>query len=354
MIPMELSDLLSLTVYGNSVERILMSAGLFLGVFVAMKVFQVIVLLKLKQLAEKTQTEWDDEIIDIVATIKPRFYTLVSLYAALRLLLLPAEGNKAINIVFLILLTYEALQVAQRLIAFAITQQLGKTEEELRKHRPVIRNINLLVRIALWAMALLLILQNLGVNVTSLVAGLGIGGLAIALALQNILSDLFSSFSIYFDKPFEIDDFIQVGKDTGTVKVVGLKTTRLQTLQGEELVISNKELTSVRIQNFGKMKRRRVVVTLGVEYDTPNAKMHAIPGWLKHIIDAAPNCEFDRAHFKDFSASSLDIELVYYVDTPEYNVHMDTLQHVNLGIKEKFESEGVGMAYPTQTVHVKK
>lgn len=351
---MEFSDFLALTVYGNTVGRILYAAALFAGAFVALKIFQLVVLLKLKQMAERTQTEWDDEIIEIVRTIRPHVYTLIALYAALRFLFLPAAGNRLINVLFLILITWEAVQIVQRLIGFAITRQLAKTDEEKRKHAPVIRNINFLVKLALWAMALLLILQNLGIDVTSLIAGLGIGGLAIALAAQNILGDLFSSFSIYFDKPFEIDDFIQIGDDSGTVKAVGLKTTRVETLQGEELVVSNKELTSTRIRNFGKMKRRRVVVTLGLEYDTPNERMRKVADWLRHVVDEAPHAEFDRAHFKEFSSSSLDVELVYYVTSADYAVHMDTLQSVNMGIKEKFEAEGVGMAYPTQTLYVKK
>lgn len=352
--PMDFKDLLTLSIYGNSVERILMAGALFAGIFVALKIFQLIVLLKLKQFAEKTKTAWDDEIIDIVATIKPRFYTLISLFFSLRFLLLPAEANRIVGIAFLILITWEALQVLQRLIGFAIANQLAKTDEEKRKNAPVIRNVNLLVRLALWTMAILLILQNLGINVTSLIAGLGIGGLAIALAAQNILGDLFASFSIYFDKPFEVDDFVQIGKDSGTVKAVGLKTTRLQTLQGEELVISNKELTSSRIQNFGKMKRRRVVSILGLEYGTPNEKLHMLAGWLKHVVDEAPHAEFDRAHLKEFSASSLDVEFVYYVTTSDYNVYMDTLQHINLEVKKKFEDEGVEFSFPTQTVHLKQ
>lgn len=351
---MTLQEILSLNFYGNSVERLLMAGGLFVGVFIAIKIFQIVVVHRMKKLATHTQTDWDDEIIDIILNVRPHIHTLIAAYAALRLLLLPAEFNKGIAIIFLVLVTWEALQVAQRIIGFAVSEQLAKTPEDKRKNRSVIRNINLFVKLGLWTVAGLLILQNIGVNVTSLIAGLGIGGLAIALAAQNILADLFSSFTIYFDKPFQVDDFIQIGSHSGTVQSIGLKTTRIQTMQGEELVVSNQELTSARIQNFGKMKKRRVVMTLGLEYDTSSATMKNVPGWLKHIIGNAENADFDRAHFKQFSDSSLDVELVYYIDSPEYTVYMDTLQNVNIEIKEKFEKEKVGMAYPTQTLFVKK
>lgn len=351
---MEFQDILSLNFYGNSVQRILIAAAIFFGGIILLKLFQLLVVLRLKKLAKMTHTEWDDELVDIVATIKPHLYTIIAFYAAMRSLLLSAELNKGLNIIFLILITFAILQIVQRLIGFAISNQLAKTDDEKRKNASVIRNINLFVKIGLWSLASLLILQNVGVNVSSLIAGLGIGGLAIALAMQNILSDLFSSFSIYFDKPFVVDDFIQIGTHTGTVKSIGLKTTRLQTLQGEELVVSNKELTSTRIQNFGKMKQRRVVVTLGLEYDTSSETMKNVPGWLKHIIDNTGNADFDRAHFKQFSDSSLDVELVYFVSSSDYVVHMDTLQNINIEIKEKFEKEKVGLAFPTQTLYVKK
>lgn len=350
---MPLQDFLSFTLYGNSVRSLFIAITIFIGGILVLKVFQVFILRKLRRVAAHTRTKWDDEIVAIVSTLRPHVYTLISAYIALRWLRLPAEANKLINIVFLVLVTWESIQIAQRLIVFAVRGHLAKDKDEARKNASVIRTINFFVKLGLWTMALLLILQNLGIDVTSLIAGLGIGGVAIALAAQNILSDLFSSFSIYFDKPFVVDDFIQVGSHSGTVKNIGLKTTRLQALQGEELVISNKELTSSRIQNFGKMKKRRVVVTLGLEYDTPTEKLKQVPSWVKHIIDTTDGTDFDRAHFKEFSASSLDIEIVYYVTSGDYALHMDTLQNVNLAIKEKFEKECLSMAYPTQTVYVK-
>jgi len=197
-------------------------------------------------------------------------------------------------------------------------------------------------------------LSNFGYNISTLIAGLGIGGVAIALALQNILTDIFASFSIYFDKPFQTGDFIIVGNDLGVVKKIGIKTTRLQTLQGEELVISNKELTETRIHNYKKMQKRRIVFNFGLTYDTSSAKLKKVLQILKGIIDKIEIAELDRVHFNKFGDFSLNFEVVYYLASSDYNEYMDTQQAINLAIKEKFEKDGIKFAYPTQTVFVNK
>jgi len=183
---------------------------------------------------------------------------------------------------------------------------------------------------------------------------LGIGGLAIAFALQNILEDMFSSFSIYFDRPFQIDDFIVIGDDMGIVKKIGIKSTRIQTLQGEELIISNKELTGKRIRNFKKMEKRRIVFKFGVVYETSTEKLKKIPGIIKDIMDRAELAEIDRVHFKEFGDFSLNFEVIYYIKSREYIDYMNTQQEMNFAIKERFEQEGIEMAYPTQTLYVNK
>jgi small-conductance mechanosensitive channel len=200
----------------------------------------------------------------------------------------------------------------------------------------------------------LLILSNIGVNITSLIAGLGIGGLAIAFALQRILEDFFSSFSIYFDKPFEEGDFIIVGSDMGVVKHIGLKTTRLQTLQGQELVISNKELTDSRVNNYKKMKKRRIVFTFGVEYSTPVAKMKKINKIVEAIFKKIEGADLDRVHFKEFGDFSLNYEIVYYVKTGDYLEYMNIQQEINLTLKQQFEKENIEFAFPSQTIYMKK
>jgi len=185
-----------------------------------------------------------------------------------------------------------------------------------------------------------------------LVAGLGIGGIAIALAVQNILGDLFSSFALYFDKPFRPGDFIVTGQHMGVVKQIGLKTTRIQALEGEEVVISNLELTSARIQNYKRMNERRVEFSLNVRYDTPAATMRALPGVIREIIESQPDVRFGRAHFAAFAESSLTVVVVYTVLKADYDAYMDIQQEINLRLLEALRDSGIAFAFPTRTVQV--
>jgi len=210
------------------------------------------------------------------------------------------------------------------------------------------------VKVIIWAIGGLLVLSNLGVNVTSLIAGLGIGGVAIALALQNILSDLFASFSIYFDKPFEVGDFIVVGANSGTVEKIGIKTTRIRALQGEEVIISNAELTKSRVQNFKKLKERRVVVRPGVLYETKHELLKEIPTLLQKAVDATEKTRFDRANLAEYGDSAIVFELVYYVLSGDYKEYMNLNEKILLAVKEAFDKKGIEFAYPTQTVYVRQ
>jgi small-conductance mechanosensitive channel len=199
-----------------------------------------------------------------------------------------------------------------------------------------------------------LVLDNLGFNITTLVAGLGIGGIAVALALQNILGDLFASLSIVLDKPFVIGDFIIIDNYLGTIEHIGLKTTRIRSLSGEQLVFSNTDLLQSRIRNFKRMFERRVVFSIGVTYQTSADKLAKIPKMIKDIVESKDPVRFDRSHFKDYGDFSLNFETVYWVKSPEYNVYMDIQQAINLELYSKFEAEGIEFAYPTQTLFVTK
>jgi small-conductance mechanosensitive channel len=203
------------------------------------------------------------------------------------------------------------------------------------------------------------VLSVLNIDLTGIVLGMGVAGIAIALALQNVLGDVFSAFTIYFDKPYEIGDFIIIGGDMGIVKKIGIKSTRLQTLQGEELVVSNNEMISTRIQNFKKMRKRRIVFQFGVTYGTSSEKLKKIPEIIKKIINPKNKklpevYNLDRVHFREFGDFSLNFEVVYYLKTGDYNKYMDTQQEINFEIKDAFEKEGIEMAFPTQTVLLEK
>jgi small-conductance mechanosensitive channel len=194
----------------------------------------------------------------------------------------------------------------------------------------------------------------LGYNVNSLIAGLGIGGIAVALAVQNILGDLFSSFTLLLDKPFQVGDYIVIGADSGTVERIGMKTTRIKSLQGEELIVPNAELTGTRIQNFKKMTKRRVVFLIGITYETPHDKIKKVNDIVASIVNKSEHAELDRVHFKEFGDFSLNFEVVFYVNSSVYAVYMDTRQEINFALKEKFDKEGISFAYPTQTLFVEK
>jgi len=193
----------------------------------------------------------------------------------------------------------------------------------------------------------------MGIEVTSLIAGLGIGGVAIAFALQGILSDLFASFSIYFDKPFRIGDFITVGTDSGTVQKIGIKTTRIKTLQGEELVISNAELTTARVQNFKKMQERRGSLQFGVTYETASDKVKGINTTVEQIFESLKMGRLDRVHFTSFGDSALIFDVVFYSESAAYADFLDLQQAFNFALMDKFAKDGVEFAYPTQVVYLK-
>jgi small-conductance mechanosensitive channel len=212
--------------------------------------------------------------------------------------------------------------------------------------------IRFVARVAIWAMVLLLTLDNLGVDITALVAGLGIGGIAVALALQNVLGDLLASLSITLDQPFVLGDFLIVDEHMGSVENIGIKTTRLRSLTGEQIVMSNADLLSSRVRNYGRMHERRIVFTLGVAYETPRERLQRIPPLLREIIEAQDGVRFDRAHFAKYGDFSLDFEIVYYVQSPDYGRYMDVQQAINFRIHEAFEEMEVQFAYPTQTLWI--
>lgn len=208
------------------------------------------------------------------------------------------------------------------------------------------------LRTLLWSVVMLAILSNVGVNITAFVASLGVGGIAVALAMQNILGDLFASLAIAVDKPFEVGDFIAVGDITGTVQVIGLKTTRIRSLQGEQVVMSNTDLLKHTISNYRMMETRRIVFGFGVTFDATPEQAEAVPQVVRKIIEGLPQLKFDRAHFKAYGASALEYEVVYIVQDPAYGVYMDMQQAINLAMMREFKTLGVEFAFPTRTVHI--
>lgn len=343
----------------GSLEPWMQSLILFVGSTVILKGFQVIILSRLKALAKRTKNDIDDVLIDIVSSVRPALYLIVSLYLALQPFSLPGWADTAFNIVLILAIAQFAITSVLRALDYVVTKYVAKQEAEVGEAQAehtesMVRIFRAILWAVLWVMVALFILSNQGVNITSLIASLGVGGIAVALALQNVLSDLFASFSIFLDSPFKVGDYIKFGAQDGVVEKIGIRSTRVRTLLGEQLIVPNQQLINAEIQNFRRMKRRREVMNIGVVYELKSTVLEQIPAMIEEIVTSVDHTEFDRSHLSGFGDSAILFETVYYVDVPDYATYMDVKQAVHLKLFERFEQEGIGFAYPTQTVYVQK
>jgi len=324
----------------NEISLYIKSIVAFFLIFISFKVVTNILIKK----SENT-------LVEVIKSIKQPFYLFLSLYLSLRFINLPLFFQKTLDTILLVLIVTQAMFAIQVLINFLVSKTMGNDDHTKKYATDLITKI---VKYSLWVTAALFIMSNLNINITSFVAGLGIGGIAIAFALQSILSDLFSSFAIYFDKPFIVGDFIMFNNQKGTVEKIGIKTTRLRSMFGEEIVVPNKDLTTAVIQNFKKMKERRVVFNFGITYETDVKKIKKINQIVEKIFDKMEMAKLDRVHFKNFGDSSLGFEISFYVKTPGFKEYMDIQQEINIKLMESFKKEKIDFAYPTQTVYTKK
>lgn len=340
------------TFYHNTVLQWIIAAGIAIGFYLIVKLIQIVVLGRLKKLTERTGTNVDDIIIGTFSKTYSFLVILIGLAIAAFYLQLPAKVMSVVHVVVTIVI---ALQVALWLNAL-IGAYLGYLHKRRKEQDPasvsVFGVLSFFARVVLWSIILLIALDNLGIDITTLIAGLGIGGIAIALAAQNILKDVFNSVVILIDKPFEVGDFIIVGDMLGTVEKIGIKTTRVRSLFGEQLVFTNSDLIDARIKNYKRMAERRITFQIGVIYQTTADQLEKIPGMIKEIIQSIDKTRFDRSHFKGYGDSSLDFETVYYVLTGDYNIYMDIQQEINLKLFRKFGQEGIEFAYPTRTLFI--
>ncbi len=243
-----------------------------------------------------------------------------------------------------------ALQIALWLNT-AVDLWLDSLAEDGKPRNPVTTTIvGIIVRIVIWVMMLLSVLANLGVNITAMVASLGVGGIAIALAVQTLLSDIFASLSIGLDKPFEVGDFVVFRDVAGTVEHIGLKTTRIRSLGGEQIVCSNAAMQSEILHNYKRMGTRRIVFKFGITYDTPADKVREVAALVKRVIEGIEQTRFDRAHFQAFEDSQLTFEVVHIVQSADYNRYMDIQQEINLGLLEGLRQLGVKFAFPSRSI----
>lgn len=337
---------------GITVEAWVILLALWAGMTIGFVLLRTLLAKKLQALARRTKTVVDDVAASLVR--KTKFYFLLALALYLAVSIAPlTEGmaNYIARIAFLVLLI-QVISWGNQLISDWIARYKERRLEEDAAAVTSMQAVGFLVRLLLYASVVLIALDNFGIDVTALIAGLGIGGIAVALALQNILSDLFASLSIVLDKPFVVGDFLVMDEYVGTVENIGLKTTRVRSLSGEQIIVSNSDLLKSRIRNFKRMFERRIVFSFGVVYATPHEKLARIPEIVREAIESQDQVRFDRAHFKAYGDFSLNFEVVYHVLLPDYNVYMDIQQAINLEIFKRFDEEDIEFAFPTQTVLV--
>lgn len=353
---MALEETLALNFFGNSIFQYLFALGVFLAMLFLAFVFKKYFLRLLRMASAKTRIEYDDMLIDMLEPIKAPLFIVLALYIALKFISVPRAILDISYYLLMIGILYYAVRVLQATIDFFASEYQKKTNRQSRLGggSKAIKYLSIFAKWMLWLFAALILVANLGIEITPLIAGLGIGGIAIALAMQNILGDIFNFFAIYLDKPFMEGDFLIIGDDMGVVEKIGLRSTRIKALRGEELVVSNNELTGTRIHNFKKMQERRIQFGFGVTYETPVKKLEKIPAVVKKVVEGCEKTRLDRAHFKEFGDFSLNYEVVYYLGSADYNIYMDTQQKINLGLKKALEKEKIGFAYPTQLVYTAK
>lgn len=346
-----MQQLLQTIFLGNTIQTWLIAIGIILGLMLFIRIFRTIVLKKLKKWSAKTNTTIDDFLIAVIEKSILPILNVAAIYTGLRYLWLAEISKKVIHIILAIVITFFVVRLITSILRHSLEGYIRKQERAEEKLKQV-KSMMMIVNLVIWVLGLIFLLDNLGYNVTAIVTGLGVGGIAIALAAQKVLGDLFSYFIIFFDRPFEIGDFVVVGEFKGTIEYVGLKTTRLRSLSGEELVFSNTDLTDSRLQNFKKMVRRRIAFKIGVEYKTTQEQLKKIPNIITQIINDIPDITIDRTHFQAFGDFSLDFETVYYVESGNYNFYMDKQQEINLLLNIAFASEGISFAFPTQQIYM--
>ena len=349
---MSFETILSTVAFGNKISDYLIFAAIAVGGVFAVRLLASVVLIRIKARAKRTAKTVDDLLVRVFErTLFPLAYVFL-VYISLSYLILPQRIKHLVDMSWTGALSIFFIFSLVSIIEHALEQLWIKKQKDEKREKSL-RGIVVVIKVVVWAVGLTFLMDNLGFKVSAVVAGLGIGGIAVALAAQAVLADLFSYFAIFFDRPFEEGDFIIIGDFMGSVEHVGIKTTRLRSLGGEQIIFSNTDLTNSRVRNYKRMSRRRVVFKFGLVYSTETVKLKEVPGLIAEIIKKTGKADLDRAHFSSFGDSSLIFEVVYYVNSPDYTVYMDIQQEINLAIKEEVEKRGLEFAFPTQTLYLR-
>ncbi len=336
--------------FENSLKDIIIAVSVMLGGIIVVFIFNKVILRAVSRKAAKTDTQWDDLLVRVLDKYASLVFYYTSIYIGFEFLKVDSHFKLFLGKGFVILIVYAIIRAFSDMIDVIFTDK--GTPQLLQNKISRFNGIKSLFKILIWIVALIFLLDNLGFQINTIITGLGIGGIAVALAAQAILSDLFSFVAINLDRPFDVGDFIAIDNFMGTVEHIGIKTTRVRSIQGEELIISNKDLTSSVLRNYKKITKRRVVHKLGVDYNTDPAVLKIIPDEIKKIVSLCDNVQFDRAHFTSFGVYSLEFELVYFILSDDYYLFMDRQQSINLEILDTFSKKGIKFAYPTQVLYI--
>ncbi|MCO5141482.1 MAG: mechanosensitive ion channel family protein [Oligoflexia bacterium] len=345
-----LKTLEELQFLGNSGKQWVSAILMFIAILATLWIVKTIILVRLKAIASRTTTTIDDLALSVIDRTKLPLFLLFSLSTSLTSLQL--EG-KVLTLTKGILVFSIIVQIALwsiYIIDFYVKAAAEKADDGGRA--TTVSALGFLAKIFVWVFVLLLLLDNYGVNIAALVTGLGIGGVAVALAVQNVLGDLLASLSIVLDKPFVIGDFIQVGSQLGTVEHIGLKTTRLTSATGEQLIFSNSDLLQSRIQNFRRMRERRFAFTVGILYETPTEKLDETRQIISKTIEDIEGVRLERCFLASFGPSSLDYEVVYWIHSRDYNVFVEKHHEISVELVRRFRKAGLDFAYPTRKIYV--
>ncbi|MGV3505280.1 MAG: mechanosensitive ion channel family protein [Adhaeribacter sp.] len=346
-----MKEILNRTYLHNTVQDYLISLAIILVGLLAIRLFKNILLKRIVGWSGKTKTHLDDFIVSAIERFGIPALYIATVYAGITYLQLSVQVHNILNVALTFAVTFLVIQLISSIILVVLRSYILRQEHGQEKVKQL-GGIMLLINVLIWGVGILFFFDNIGYDITAIIAGLGIGGIAIALAAQNILGDLFNYFVIFFDRPIEIGDFIVVDDKNGVVDYIGIKTTRIKTLSGEQLIFSNSDLMNSRIHNFKRMEQRRVVFKIGATYQTPLEDIKKLPGLFKAIVEEQQPVRFDRAHFSGYGDSSIDFEIVYFVLDADYNKYMDIQQAIYLRIFEEFENRKLEFAYPTRTLFV--
>jgi len=344
-------DILDKSFAGNSVLTWVVAAGAIIIGLLLVFILKSILLKSLGELAKKSKNWADDVLVDAISATGIFAYLTVVIFTVVIVLDLPGRIEQIGRLLATIALLVQAGIWIQELFRSVMENWLKGKEN--KRNSTIAAGITFAAKLVTWSIVILLVLSNLGVKITAVIAGLGIGGIAVALAVQGILADLFASLSMYFDRPFDIGDFIIIDSFLGTIEKIGLRTTRIKSLGGEQIIFANGDIVKSRIRNYARMEERRIVFSFGIEYNLPADKVERAAAIAKEIIQETPDTRLDRVHFKEYGNFSLNFEAVYYVLVPDYTVYMDKQHTINMQLYRRFEQEGITFAFPTQTIHLK-